>query len=156
MRRRDFVGAMLGAAAYRPQMADAEIGPQPAAAQRAPRGWLYSTAAGKGGIQETGPGQWTEITPDIKLFSLAQVSENSAYVELVDSSRGVWVRLHPTYAEFRQEPGRGWSRLYTGRWAPLKDLPPLPDYQIRLVYFVPSDRTPTANYEAKIRVVMQF
>jgi hypothetical protein len=156
MRRREFLGAMLGGAVYRPQMAGAENGPQLAAAQRTPRGWLYSTAAGQGGIQETAPGQWTEITPDTKLFSLAQVSENSAYVELVDSSRGVWVRLHPTYAEFRQEPNRNWSRLYNGRWASLRDLPPFPDYQIRLAYLVPSDRKPTANYEAKIRVVMQF
>jgi hypothetical protein len=147
MRRREFLGAMLGGAVYRPQMASA---------QGTPRGWLYSTAAGRGGIQETGPGKWTEITPDLKLFSLDQVSENSAYVELVDRSRGVWVRLHPTYAEFRQEPGRVWSRLYAGRWAPVSDLPQFPDYQIRLAYFVPSDRTPVANYEAKIHVVMQF
>ncbi len=120
MRRRDFVGAMLGGALYRPEMAKA--------AQESPRGWLYSTAGGQGGIQETGPGQWTEITPDIKLFSLDQVSENSAYVELVDSSRGVWVRLRPTYAECRQEPSRVWARLYDGRWAPVGNLPPFPDY----------------------------
>ncbi len=156
MKRREFVSAMLGSALYRPQMADAQTKPQPTPPQRAPRGWLYATSAGPGGIRETEPGQWTEITPDGKLFSLSQVSENSAYVELVDSSRGVWVRLHPTYAEFRQEPNKGWNRLYSGRWASLADLPPLPDYKIRLVYFVPSDRTPTANYEAKIRVVMQF
>jgi hypothetical protein len=156
MRRREFISAMLGGAVYRPQMANAQIRPQPAPAQRNPRGWLYSTNAGRGGFRESETGHWTEITPDGKLLGLAQVSENSAYVELVDASRGVWVRLRPTYAEFRQEPATGWSRLYNGRWAPWGDLPPLPDYQIRLIYFVPSDRTPVANYEAKIRVVMQF
>jgi hypothetical protein len=148
MRRREFLGAMLGGAAtYRPQMARA---------QSSPRGWLYSTNAGQGGFREIEPGHWTEITPDGTLLSLAQVSENQAYVELVDSSRGVWVRLRPTYSEFRQEPARVWSRLYIGRWAPVSDLPRLPDYKIRLIYFVPSDRTPVANYETKIRIVMRF
>jgi hypothetical protein len=156
MRRREFISAMLGGAVYRPQMASAQTRPQSAPAQTTPRGWLYSTNAGQGGFRETETGHWTEITPDGKLFGLAQVSENSAYVELVDSSRGVSVRLRPTYAEFKQEPNTGWSRLYNGHWASLTDLPPLPDYQIRLVYFVPSDRNPTPNYEAKIRVVMQF
>lgn len=33
-------------------------------------------------------------------------------------------------------------------------VPPLPDYLIRLTYFVPRDRQPTANFEKKIRVLM--
>jgi len=41
--------------------------------------------------------------------------------------------------------------------SPLNEVLSTPsDYQVRLAYFVPNDRRPTANYEQKIRVLMHF
>jgi hypothetical protein len=122
------------------------------------REWLYSTAKGQGAFREIGSGQWRETTPDKKLFNFIQVSQKPGSVELLDSTRRIWVRLYATYAEWRREPATTWGLLYEGHWPLWSDIPADSDpvYQIRLAYFVPSDRNPTPNFEAKIGVVMQF
>jgi hypothetical protein len=66
------------------------------------------------------------------------------------------VRLHATFGEWRQEPKNDWHRSLVGRWVPPNEVPFASDYRIRLVYFVPSDRSPRSNYEQKIRVLMHF
>jgi hypothetical protein len=46
--------------------------------------------------------------------------------------------------------------LVTGQWVSPDALPPLIDYNIRLAYFIPSDRVPTTNYQEKMAVLTSF
>jgi len=126
------------------------------AQQPAGKAWLYSTSNGPGAFRYEGGNQWVETTATgVRLF-FEEKARTDSYVELRDGSRGIWLRLHDRFAEFRQEPQSVWHRLYDGRWVPADKVPPLPDYLIRLVYFVPHDRQPTANFAKKVGVLMHF
>ena len=130
-----------------------------AMAQPAPLGsaWLYSDPQlGPGAFRSDGSGHWSETTPTGAQWSFREVERNRAYLLLRDDSRRMWVRLSPGYGELRQEPATAWGRWVNGRWVSEDALPPLIDYQIRVGYFIPSDRTPTPYYEDKIAVLMSF
>jgi hypothetical protein len=120
--------------------------------------WLYK-ASGKDGWfrMETGKA-WVETTSDGSQFQFEEMARTANYVELFDRSRTMWLRLYADHAEWRQGKKPEWYRLYDGRWVKAGDLPKPAkrDYRIRLAYFVPTDRKPTANYAEKIRVVMQI
>ena len=96
--------------------------------------------------------------------------ENSAFeetarsddtIELIDRSRDVGLRVHATQGELRLPGATVWQPWATGKWIGIDELPKsirfVPtDWKIRLVYFVPKDRTPIDRYEEKIRVVMRL
>jgi len=118
--------------------------------------WLYSHELGPGAFRDDGNGHWTETTPTGAPWSFQEMERNRSYITLRDASRGMWVRLWPSYGELRQEPSTVWRRWVSGRWVAADALPPLIDYQIRLAYFIPSDRAPTPYYEDKIATLMWF
>jgi len=152
MTRRDILKASAGAAV---------VGPvgwhRTAMAQRsAGNAWLYSTAQGAGAFRSEDGGQWIETTPTGLEWFFKETVRTAAYVELSDPTRRLWLRLHPSYLEWRKEPNQAWTRWLQGRWVSPGEVPPLSDYLIRLAYLVPSDRKPVAHYEEKIGVIMHF
>jgi hypothetical protein len=126
---------------------------QPAAPESA---WLYTDQNGAGAFHDDGSGHWTEFTSIGIHWFFREAERNDTFVLLRDDSRGMWVRLFASYGELRQEPRTEWSRWFDGHWVSADALPPLIDYRIRVAYFIPSDRAPTANYEDKIAVLTSF
>jgi hypothetical protein len=118
--------------------------------------WLYKVSGKDGWFAEEAGKRWIESTSDGKQFQFEELRRTAKYVELYDGSRTMWLRLFADHVEWRQGTKPDWFRLYDGRWVRASDLPKAAatDYRIRLAYFVPTDRTPTADYAAKIRVVM--
>jgi len=118
--------------------------------------WLYSASERPGAVRYEGGKKWVETTPEgVRLF-FEESSRTPEYLELHDGMRGLWLRLHNRFAEFRWDSQSIWSRLYDGRWVPSDKVPPLSDYLIRLAYLVPGDRRPTTNFEKKIGVFAHF
>jgi hypothetical protein len=137
-------------------LASAEPAAQPVAAPAALEAWVYQSAEGTGVIVREGASTWVETTPTGIAFAFEERARAGDYLELYDGSRRLWVRLHPTFLEWRKEPSNEWQRLHKGRWVPASEAPVNTDYRIRIAYFVPSDRNPQPNYAQKIRVVMHF
>jgi hypothetical protein len=122
--------------------------------------WLYKASGKEGWFkQETGK-QWIETTTDGMQFQFEEVARVAGYVELFDRGRTMRLRLYSDHVEWRQGEKPQWNRLYTGRWVKPGDLPKQKEtkrsYRIRLAYFVPTDRAPTPDHAAKIRVLMHF
>lgn len=121
--------------------------------------WLYRASGKPGWFVKVADKRWAETTPDGGGFNFEEVGRTARYVELFDRSRTMWVRLDANRMEWRQGAKPAWNRLYDGKWVRPADLPRPKvvkrDYRIRLAYFVPADRKPTAGYQNKIRTVMQ-
>jgi hypothetical protein len=148
MRRRDFI-AGIGTAATWPW--DIVLG-QPTVEYA----WLYETAEGPGAFQRSGGNRWVETTPLGTNSTFLEIAHAGDYVELYDPSRSLWLKLHDTYGEWRQDSSASWVRWLDGHWVTADNVPPLFDHRIRLAYLVAADRQPISNYEQKIRIVMHF
>lgn len=90
----------------------------------------------------------------------AEIRRSSNEVELFDSTRNLRIRLRDNFAEISVN-GQPYQRWLDGSWLQMDGLPEYAkiaaiDYRVRLIYFVPTDREPTRNFEAKIRCVMAF
>ena len=117
--------------------------------------WRSSASGEDGYFQKLDATQWIETTAATQL-QFEEVARTDRYVELFDRSRALSLRLYADRAGWRQ--GSQWKRLRTGNWIAFGALPTAQasDYRIRLVYFVPADRVPAADYEQRIRVLMHF
>lgn len=122
--------------------------------------WGYGNPTKGGVFFEDRPGQWLEYGTTGGTFRFQEVKQNSTYTELFDPGRKMTIKLYRTYATLKtgEGPFRRWQ---AGRWYEADKLPDFVehvpvDHKIRLVYFVPTDRQPIKNYEAKIRVLMSF
>ncbi len=146
------VGTLLLLAALLASVKSADAGGQDRNA------WLYKAKGQDGWFKKEAGKQWIEMTADGGMLQFEEVARTPKYVEVFDKSRMMRVRLHADFAEFQEGEQREWTRLTTGRWVAVADLPKRAqrDYLIRLAYFVPSDREPTKDYAKKIRVVMHF
>ena len=120
--------------------------------------WLYRQSGKIGSFLRDAGRHWVETTPPGDEHEFEETARRADHVELFDRGRKMRLRLYRDRIEFREGDAGAWNRLYDGRWGSADELPQrrAPDYRIRLVYFVPSDREPTANYADKIRVVMHF
>ncbi|HEX3314657.1 MAG TPA: hypothetical protein VHR72_07175, partial [Gemmataceae bacterium] len=120
--------------------------------------WLYRQSGKIGSFQRDAARHWIETTVPGTEHDFEESARRSDYVELFDRGRKMRLRLFRDHIDFREGDAGNWNRLYDGRWGSAAELPrrPAPDYRIRLIYFVPSDREPTAHYADKIRVVMHF
>lgn len=137
-------------------LAFANAGTPTAAKARA--AWLYRVSGKDGWFKKEPDKQWIETTIDGGQMLFEEKSRTAEFVELFDRSRSMWLRLFSNHVEWRQGEKPQWFRLYDGRWVKPGDLPKVApsDHRIRLAYFVPADRKPTADYAKKIRVVMHF
>ena len=107
-----------------------------------------------------GTKRWTEVHENGSKLSFVETKRSAGQVELYDQGRNMRIRLGAKFAEISVN-GQPFQRWLNGSWQSMKSLPdyarmaPI-DYRLRLIYFVPTDRQPTQNYEAKIRCVMAF
>jgi hypothetical protein len=123
--------------------------------------WQVGGKKSKHDFRSPGGGVWYETDKGKISFTYRETSRTPEAVTISDAQRNIAIRLSGSKAEFSTDGGKEWTQFQTGRWVDLKSLPvvPLPspaDYKIRLIYFVPSDRNPTANYVEKIRTLMTF
>ncbi len=121
----------------------------------------YGDQASGGALIHDYSTRWVEVVGSRERYVFEENSRSDDTIELIDRSRDVGLRVHATQGELRL-PGAGvWQPWATGKWIALDELPKsiqfVPtDWKIRLVYFVPKDRTPIDRYEQKIRVVMRL
>jgi hypothetical protein len=122
--------------------------------------WRKSSAAEPSYFVPHGGKRWLEIQEKGNRFSFVETKASENAVELLDAGRGIRIRLQPKRAELAQGD-QGFRPWEQGDWVMIDQLPEYAqvapvDYKARLIYFVPSDRKPTAAFEAKIRCVMSF
>jgi hypothetical protein len=104
--------------------------------------------------------RWVETGDGKERFLFDEVARDKNTIELRDPSRNVGLKIHSDQGELLLNGATAWQPWQRGEWIKIADLSKsihfIPtDQQIRLAYFVPTDRQPIENYEEKIRVVMQ-
>ena len=122
--------------------------------------FVVGDASAKHDFRSPGGGMWYETSMGRVTFTFRETSRTADAVLLADTSRNIWIRLTEKKVEFSTDEVK-YAPLGQGSWVDYKSLPdvalPKPtDGKVRLIYFIPTDRKPTANYEAKIRTLMQF
>ena len=124
------------------------------------RGWQYKVAAGARMIYDCGGRQWMGYTPKGPTFMYSETERTKEFVELKDVRSGDSFRLFEDHCDKRKSNDGNWKRMTEGNWVIAPDprqfdrFGPL-DYCLRLVYFVPKDRSPKTDYATRIRVVME-
>jgi hypothetical protein len=140
-------------------VADAAAGEESAGDAR--KAWQYKVAAGERTIFAMGDQKWMVFTPKGPTFIYVETERTGQYIEMRSTEEENLFRLYTDHGEVKKSTDEPWSRFAAGRWLDdpnlydFDKLGPLDD-KLRLIYFVAKDRTPTANYETKIRVVMKF
>lgn len=128
------------------------------AAETETRGWKKMDATAPSYFVPVGQGRWLEVQENGSTFRFDETSNRPGQVELLDRRRRIRIHLRDEYAELSQN-GQPLRRWVSGSWTPPGELPEYAraasiDHRVRLIYLVPTDRQPTANYEAKIRTLM--
>jgi hypothetical protein len=123
--------------------------------------WEYSGGHGKSWITHVGKKKWILYLGNSTTVVNVEEARTAESITLRNPSTGLWTRLNRDFGELRRGADGPWKRWSAkGRWVGRDALPKnavaFDDYQIRVLYFVPSDREPIANYEAKIRVVLGY
>lgn len=122
--------------------------------------WNSTSPGDQSVFRKQESGEWLELKPDGRSVPFEQSDANDDYVELFDAGRSIRIRLGAERSQMKIGD-RDWFDWLAGGWAPEKDLPewaylaPV-DHRVRLVYFVPKDREPTANWREKIVTLMTF
>jgi hypothetical protein len=80
--------------------------------------WVYEG----GWFQHTEGNKWIEVNHGVYdlgkgKYHFREVGKNKDFIELVDDSRKMLIRLHREFCEVREENQREWSTLYKGHWA---------------------------------------
>ena len=122
--------------------------------------FLYGSGDNSGALIKDEGNRWVEVIGSTEKFGFEETSRTDDTIELLDRSRDIGLRVHAERGELRLMNSTEWLPWQHGKWISRDELPPAirfvpTDNQIRLIYFVASDRKPTANYEQKIRVVME-
>jgi hypothetical protein len=123
--------------------------------------WEYTGGFGKSWFTDLGNKKWIIYLGNSTTVLNVEEERTPEFITLRSPSTGLWTRLHRDYGELRRAPEGPWKRWNAkGRWVGRDALPKnavaFDDYQIRVLYFVPSDRKPVPDYEAKIRVVLAY
>ncbi len=122
--------------------------------------FLYGNGDNGGALIHDQGNRWVEVVGSSEKFAFEEISRTDEAIELLDRGRDIGLRVHADHGELRLMKSTTWQPWQRGKWIAMSELPQsirfVPtDNQIRLAYFVPADREPTANYEQKIRVVME-
>ncbi|XZE51453.1 hypothetical protein SH139x_003104 [Planctomycetaceae bacterium SH139] len=130
------------------------------APQETNRAWQKANANDKSYFVPLRNKQWIEVNVNGAKISFQETNRAADSVELYDRGRDLRIRLGTQFAEL-SVGGKPYQRWVNGGWIPRSRLPDFAqlaevDYRVRLIYFVPQDRQPIANYEDKIRCVMAF
>ncbi len=125
------------------------------------RVFRYGDQASGGALNHDYSTRWVEVVGSRETYAFEETARSDDTIELIDRSRDVGLRVHATHGELRLPAATDWQPWEKGKWIKIDDLPKsiqfVPtDWKIRLVYFVPKDRTPIDRFEQKIRVVMRL
>jgi hypothetical protein len=79
--------------------------------------WVYEG----GWFQRVEGNKWIEVNVDVYDFGkgkwhFREIEKKKDFIELVDESRKLLIRLHHDFCETRREDQREWSLLYKGHW----------------------------------------
>jgi len=105
--------------------------------------------------------RWVEFGDFKEKFIFVEMERSEEAIELKDVGRNVGLKIYSDHVDLLYSGAKTWTAWEKGAWIGVKDLPKTitfvpTDQKIRLVYFVPADRTPIENYVHKIRVVMNL
>ena len=123
--------------------------------------WEYVGGRGQSWIAHVEGNKWVNYLGDGNTLIYLEVQRTDGYVQLQGvGSNALEIRLRQTSGELLK-PGGDWIRWNApGKWTDRSSLPPtakmFSGHEIRVLYFVPSDRKPIQNYEAKIRVILAY
>ncbi len=123
------------------------------------RVWQYTGEFGPSWFVHTGGKKWVIYRGDGRTFLYVEERRTDDAIEIRGPYTKLLIRLTADKFESRRSPETPWRRSAVGRWVTEADLPERirqapGGYQIRLVYFVPSDRKPAAGYAPRIRSIM--
>jgi hypothetical protein len=109
-------------------------------------------------IRRRAVGEWIADRSDGKRPAYREVDRDDDHVTLQNKDTKLFVRLGSERAYWRRPNDADWTPWVKGGWI-AEAAPPKPPVisapsRIRLAYFVPRDRKPTADFQRKIRAVM--
>ncbi len=122
--------------------------------------WMPSNESVNSAFLRHPHGYWIEKSAGGGELRFEEVEQNEQFVLVEDPGRKMQIRLYTDHAELRTDDNP-FAKWKTGKWIEASEIPDdfklsIPDYKIRIVYFIPSDRKPTNDYQAKITTVMNF
>ncbi|MEO2033106.1 MAG: hypothetical protein ABGZ35_13575 [Planctomycetaceae bacterium] len=123
--------------------------------------WEYTGGTGRSWFTHVADKKWVVHLGNSKTVLNIEVGRTADSITLRNPANGLWTRLHDEHGELRRSSDGPWKRWSAkGKWVPRSALPKhavdFDDYQVRVIYFVPSDREPIEAYEAKLRVVLAY
>ncbi len=123
--------------------------------------WEYTGGYGKSWFTHVGAKKWIVHLGNSTTVLNVEEERTDEFIKLRNPTNGLWTKIFNTSGELRKGTDGPWKRWNAkGRWVGRDALPAnavdFDDYKIRVIYFVPSDREPIPNYEAKIRVVLAY
>ena len=117
--------------------------------------WNYEVPAGVRRIVHQDQKRWILQFPNGTSHELLELDRTDQYIELRNESNQNVMRLFDEFGTIRPADGTAFRRFTEGRWVTSAPVTAA-DYEVHLVYFVPSDREPTAHYESKIRAIAEL
>ncbi len=123
--------------------------------------WEYSGGFGKSWLAHEGGTKWMAWLGNSTSLIHVEEGRTPEFIQLRAVETGLQVRLYAGRGQIKRASETQWKTWSAkGNWVGRDRLPKaavsFPDYQIRVVYFVPSDREPIAHYDAKIRVLLSY
>ena len=123
--------------------------------------WEYTGGYGKSWLAHEGGTKWMAWLGNSTSLIHVEEERTPEFIQLRAIKTGLRIRLYAGRGQLKRANETQW-KLWSakGNWVGRDHLPKaavsFPDYQIRVVYFVPSDREPIEHYEAKIRVILSY
>ena len=108
-------------------------------------------------MTEESEGRWLLHFPNGTTAEMVETGRTPVYVQLQNSDNKNVLRLFAGHGSIQKSGAGPFRRFTEGNWvASQPSAADDTDYKIRVVYFVPSDREPTRNYEGKIQVILEL
>jgi hypothetical protein len=123
--------------------------------------WKYKGGYGSSWFVHEGGKKWVIYRGDGQTFLYTEERRTTEHIELRGPYTKLLIRLSDDRFETRRSEDQAWRRSAGGEWVTKENIPKHilqapTDYQLRLVYFVPTDREPALHYETKIRLIMSM
>jgi hypothetical protein len=126
------------------------------------KAWEYVGGYGRSWFVHEGGRRWVNYLGNGTSAIFVEDERTPEYVVVRNPQTKLELRLYANRGELRRSPDDPWKRWNAKepRWIDRSGLPetarPFQSHEIRVVYFVPADREPVRDYEAKIRVLLHF
>lgn len=117
--------------------------------------WAYQTEFGERRFELDESGEWAQVFANGNRFACEEVARTEQHIEIRNlKNKNVFRLLADRGTQLKAGTGP-FRKFATGNWVAVPSTP-TDDYQIKLAYFVPRDRTPSPGYEPKIRATMEL